>query len=128
MKDLKARIEQDSSLTESERRRLRLRLEVMSQPRTIGIARRRPDDASFDPAEPPASVTAFASLIRRLARRYPDPAGPVETVSADEPLVVPAPLATQTTRSGRPARPREQSLEQRLLKRNGGNPVLRDAQ
>ena len=122
--ELRERMSTDSALVEDERAELRARLQAMSAPRTIGITRTGASAPVPAPAEPPAGLAEFLALLRDLAAEAPAVPAPVASTAPDQPFTVRAPVAQRAAFSGRPADPHPLTLEQQLLRRNGGNPVL----
>lgn len=117
----------DPGLAPAQRRRLEARLAAMSEARTLALGRVRAEPIPAPPS-PPMSLSSFVALVQRLAEGRPPPERTVESADPDAPIRIPAPEATEVRRSDRPARQPPRDREQRLLDRNGGNPVLRPAQ
>lgn len=105
------------------RRKLASRLKAMLEPRTLGLLHVSEDTAPA-PRQPPMTPAELVALLRALSAAAPEPSGTVTSTNAAEPFRVAAPAATPAPRQGRPAAPRSQTREQRLLTLNGGNPVI----
>lgn len=124
--ELRRRLANDTSLDAAARTELASRLRAMSSPRTLGIARLGAPQGPI-PTTPPVAAETLISYLRSLADGAPPPTGYVPSLSPDKPFSVPAPAPQRPKHTGRPAVPRQLTLEQRLLRQNGGNPVLKPA-
>jgi hypothetical protein len=114
----------DDSLGAAERSELARRLEDMSTTRIITLGR-EVTDQSAPPPSPPLTISDFKALIREIAGRYPQATEPTPSVQADTPFQYPVQKLSPSRPPTRFPEPRELTTEQRMLRQNNGNPVLR---
>ena len=125
LRAVREELAENTALSEAERTVLQRRLAAMSAPRVISLARGGSQEPT--PLSQPAgvSVEGLMNTISRISAQSTTVAGMVDSVSWNEPFSVAPMKLAPSQRSGRPAvtaaRP---TLEQQLLRRNHGNPVI----
>lgn len=116
----------EDDLSDAERVTLERRLKDMSAPRVIGVGR-IVGELPEPPPEPPLDVATFKRILAAISRQYPTDGNSTVSVSLRDPIPVYAftpsrPKEPPGPVSPPPSEPR--TLEQQLLERNNGNPVL----
>lgn len=128
LRAVRRQLAEDNELSEADRSTLRRRLKDMSGPRVISLGRLVDEQPTNPPSAPPVDIATFKKLIAMISERYPSDPDPIPSASPRAPIKVYALSASQPKEppgpvSQPPSRP--PTVEQQLLQRNNGNPVLR---
>jgi hypothetical protein len=117
----------EGDLSDAERATLQRRLRDMSGPRVIGVSHIVGEPPVDPPPEPPLDVATFKRALAAISQQYPTDGNPVPSVSPRDPIVVYALAPSRPKQAPGPVSPppsEPRTLEQQLLERNNGNPVL----
>ena len=123
---IRQELNENPDLSDAEREILERRIADMSAPRVISVQHQSKTPAPPSTVENKLDVDRFIKLLSAISDGDTSGAGPGDSVSADEPFVVPAMELTPLQRSGHGSRAGpDLTLEQQMLRQNNGNPVLR---
>jgi hypothetical protein len=113
---------ESTRLTGKERARREEHLSILAAPRTLALGGTPPAPASD--AIPSVDRATFLAHLRDLAAKLPTPGGPAVSADPDVRFTVARPKQVPLRVTRRDSPPAEADLEEQLLRRNDGNPVL----